>query len=275
MSGVTVRWRRYGHSAGPARRAVGVRRNPCRLTSLGLRGQCVLRRTARFLAPPTSTRPPLLCCAGSRVDRPVVGPLYRRDRTLTYVWVWAGCGRLAEGARHRLRCLGSQFRSRSQQTLPSAPGQADAPSPCPLRRRSRFQRSRPTPCPCLLTSHPVNEDLLSTPPTRCEMILGEPSKHPVWELLEICLKVRRVRAVHDQLPEPVILPHRRTGPAGDSQGHHRRTVQISRRPGPAGALPPPNSRARLWPEQPIRGARIKSCSPEALLKLTARCLVWT
>ena len=30
---VTVRSSRYGHVAGPARRAVGVRRNPCRLTS--------------------------------------------------------------------------------------------------------------------------------------------------------------------------------------------------------------------------------------------------
>ena len=30
---VTVRWTRYGYAAGPARRAVGVRRNPCRLTS--------------------------------------------------------------------------------------------------------------------------------------------------------------------------------------------------------------------------------------------------
>ena len=55
-----------------------------RTDQLGLRGQCVLRRTARFLAPPTPARPRLLLrCAGSRVDRPVVGPLCRDDRTLT------------------------------------------------------------------------------------------------------------------------------------------------------------------------------------------------
>ena len=48
------------------------------------RGQRALRRTARFLAPPTSARPRFLHCAGSRVDHPVVGPLYRHDRTLTF-----------------------------------------------------------------------------------------------------------------------------------------------------------------------------------------------
>ena len=51
---------------------------------LGLRGQCVLRRTARFPGSAHFSSSALyLRCAGSRVDRPVVGPLYRRDRTVT------------------------------------------------------------------------------------------------------------------------------------------------------------------------------------------------
>ena len=50
---------------------------------LGLWDKCVLRHTARFLAPPTSARPRSSPLRGSRVDRPVVGPLYRDDRTLT------------------------------------------------------------------------------------------------------------------------------------------------------------------------------------------------
>ena len=50
---------------------------------LGLRGHRVLRCTARFLAPPTSTRPRSSRLRGSRVDRPVVGPLYRLGRTVT------------------------------------------------------------------------------------------------------------------------------------------------------------------------------------------------
>ncbi len=60
---VSVRWSRYGHAAGPARRAVGVRRKSVQTDQLGLRGRCVLRRGARFPAPPTSARPRSFCAA--------------------------------------------------------------------------------------------------------------------------------------------------------------------------------------------------------------------
>ena len=59
---VTVRRSRYGHAAGPARRAVGVRRNPCRLTKSAcggvrssphgaLPGSARFRSSALFSAP--------------------------------------------------------------------------------------------------------------------------------------------------------------------------------------------------------------------------------
>ena len=81
--GVTVRRSRYGHAAGPARRAVGVRRNPCRLTSSACGASAFFAaRRASWLRPLQLVRA-LPGCAGLRVDRPVVGPLYRHDRTIT------------------------------------------------------------------------------------------------------------------------------------------------------------------------------------------------
>ncbi len=80
---VTVRWSRYGHAAEPARRAVGVRRNPCGLTSSACGASAFsAARRATWLRSLQLVRA-LLGCAGSRIDRPVVGPLYRHDRTVT------------------------------------------------------------------------------------------------------------------------------------------------------------------------------------------------
>ena len=61
-----------------ARRAVGVPRNPCRPTSSACGASAFFAaRRAAWLRPPQLVRA-LLGCAGSRVDRPVVGPPYRR-----------------------------------------------------------------------------------------------------------------------------------------------------------------------------------------------------
>ena len=67
-------------AAGPARRAVGVRRNPPRLTSsaCGASAFFAARRTS-WLRPRQSVRS--FRRAGSRVDCPVVGPLYRVEST--------------------------------------------------------------------------------------------------------------------------------------------------------------------------------------------------
>ncbi len=129
-SGVTVRRSRYGHAASPARRAVGVRRNPCRLTN----SACGPVRSSPHGALPGSARfgssALFLRCAGSRVDRPVVGPPYRRGRTVTL-----RCNRSAEPVWTR-GWLNQTRRRRPEKSVQT--DQLGLRGECVRRRTARF-----------------------------------------------------------------------------------------------------------------------------------------
>ncbi len=127
---VTVRWSRYGHAAGPARRAVGVRRNPCRLTSSACGANAFFAARRASWRRPLQLVRALLGCAGSGVDRPVVGPLYRHDRTVT-----RGGNRSAEPV--WTRGWPSQTRRRPPEKSVQT-DQLGLRGECVLRRTARF-----------------------------------------------------------------------------------------------------------------------------------------
>ena len=100
------------------------------------------------------------------------------------------------------------------------------------------------------------------------------AEYPVRELRQVRLELRRVRAVHDRLPEHRLLfrrgrgwrlwgrrrlcRHRGPRLAGVPQRLHRRTVQVPRRSCPAGRLPVANCSPRSRTEQTVGAAQVET-----------------
>ena len=125
------------------------------------------------------------------------------------------------------------------------------------------------------------------------------AEHPVRELRQIRLELRRVRTVGDRLPEHRLLLRRgrgscrrsargrwllprgrrrrcgchrrhRPGTASRPQRRHRRTVQIPRCTTATRRLPVPNRRPRPRTEQTVCATRSEARRPQPQLNLTTR-----
>ena len=102
------------------------------------------------------------------------------------------------------------------------------------------------------------------------------AEHAVREPPQIRLELRRARAVHDRLPEQVLLRRGARGRrrcrlyprrGGRPQRRHGRVVQIARGPPAPRLLPAANRRPGPRAEQPVSAARVETAGLESLLDL--------